>query len=204
MTWEGFYLVCFGVGLVFSILAFVTGLGHLHLGVHVPMHHGLSIGHVHGGQTLRAGGSGEAASLWNGFTLTAFLCWFGGAGYLLTRHGNFLVSVVLVLATLSGFIGGALVFFFMAKVLAPHEHELTEEETAMPGVVGRVSAAIRPQGVGEIVFTQLGALCSAPARAEDGSAIGKDEEVYVLRYEGGIAYVRRWEDLPITDLEQKL
>lgn len=203
MTWEGFYLICFGVGLVFSILAFLTGLGHLHLGGHIPIHHGFSIGHITGGHGVHGGGVGQSVSLWNGFTLTAFLCWFGGAGYLLTRYGSFLVSVVLVLATLSGLVGGALIFLFMAKVIAPHEHELTEEETAMPGVVGRVSAAIRPQGIGEIVFIQLGALCSAPARAEDGSAIEKDEEVYVLRYERGIAYVRRWEDLPITDTEQK-
>jgi membrane protein implicated in regulation of membrane protease activity len=198
MTWEGFYLVCFGVGLVLSILAFASGLGHLHIGGHFSMHHGGVLGHVHGGS------SGQSVSIWNGFTITAFLCWFGGAGYLLTRFGSFFVSVVLILATLSGLIGGAVIFLFMAKVIAPHEHELTEEETAMPGVVGRVSAAIRPQGVGEIVFTQLGALCSAPARADDGSTIAKDEEVYVLRYEGGIAYVRRWEDLPITDMEQKL
>jgi hypothetical protein len=32
-------------------------------------------------------------------------------------------------------------------------------------------------------------------RAEEGEAIGKGEEVYVIRYEKGIAYVKRWEDL---------
>lgn len=204
MTWEGFYLICFGVGLVLSVLAFVTGLGHLHIGGHLPMHHGFSLQHGLGGHCAHGTSPAEAMSPWNGFTLMAFLCWFGGAGYLLTKYGSFLVSVVLLLAMLSGFIGGALIFLFMAKVIAPHERELTAEDTAMPGVVGRVSAAIRPQGVGEIVFTQLGALCSAPARADDGGAIEKDAEVYVLRYEGGIAYVRRWEDLPIIDVEQKL
>lgn len=213
MNWESFYLTCFGVGLVFSVLAFVSGLGHLHLGGHFPIGHGVSLGHIHGGHgfghgvlgkgALGKGGSTQGVSLWNGFTVTAFLCWFGGAGYLLTRYGGFLTSVVLLLATGLGIVGGALVFLFMARVIAPHEHALTAEETAMPGVVARVSAAIRPEGVGEIVFPQLGSLRSAPARADLGSRIEKDEEVYVLRYENGIAYVRRWEDLPITDLEQK-
>lgn len=208
MNWESFYLTCFGIGLVFSVLAFVSGLGHLHLGGHFPIGHGVSLGHIHGGHVLGKGalgrgGSGQGVSLWNGFTVTAFLCWFGGAGYLLTKYGGFLTSIVLLLATLIGLVGGALIFLFMARVIAPHEHVLTAEETAMPGVVGRVSAAIRPEGVGEIVFSQQGAWRSAPARADMGSGIEKNEEVYVLRYENGIAYVRRWEDLPITDLEQK-
>ena len=29
---------------------------------------------------------------------------------------------------------------------------------------------------------------------EDGGPISKQEEVFVVRYERGIAYVRRWED----------
>jgi membrane-bound ClpP family serine protease len=188
------------------VLAFVGGFGHLHLGGHFPSGHGFSLGHIHGGHVVGrgvSGPSGQGVSVWNGFTITAFLCWFGGAGYLLTRYGGFLTSVVFFLATLLGAIGGGLIFLFMAKVVAPHEHPLTAEETAMPGVVARVSAAIRPEGVGEIIYTQLGALCSAPARSDMGSGIAKDEEVYVLRYENGIAFVRRWEDLPITDVEQK-
>ena len=36
--------------------------------------------------------------------------------------------------------------------------------------------------------------CSG-ARSEDGTAIPKGAEVVVQRYEKGIAYVRRWEDM---------
>jgi len=45
-----------------------------------------------------------------------------------------------------------------------------------------------------MVYEQLGAVRSAPARAENGEAIQKQEEVFVVRYEKGIAYVRRWTD----------
>jgi membrane-bound ClpP family serine protease len=124
-----------------------------------------------------------------------FLCWFGAAGYLLTRYGSFVATVVVVLAAICGLIGGAIIFLFLTRVLMPHEHELTADETDVVGAVGRVSSAIRPAGTGEIVYEQLGALRSAPARSEDGEPIQKQEEVFVVRYEKGIAYVRRWAEV---------
>jgi membrane protein implicated in regulation of membrane protease activity len=125
-----------------------------------------------------------------------FLCWFGAAGYLLTRYGSFVAGIVVVFAGVCGMAGGAIVFFFLARVMLPHEHELTADETEVVGVVGRISAPIRVGGIGEIVYEQLGARHSAPARSEDGVAIQKQEEVFVVRYEKGVAYVRRWDDLP--------
>lgn len=202
MNWEFVYLLCFGLGLVFSILAVLSGGDlHLHFHGHLPVGHGAGLSHGHSGLGHHSGAVSEP-SFWNGFTITAFLCWFGGTGFLLTKYGGFVVSVVFLLALLGGLAGGGFVFLFLARVVAPHEHELTAEETAMLGVVARVSAAIRPEGVGEIVFSQLGALRSAPARSESGQTIAKDEEVYVLRYESGIAYVSRWEDLPINNFER--
>jgi membrane protein implicated in regulation of membrane protease activity len=123
-----------------------------------------------------------------------FLCWFGAAGYLLTRYSDFVAAVVLALSAACGVAGGAIVFAFLTRVLLPHERELTADETEIIGAVGRLSAAIQPGGTGEILYTQLGALRSSPARSEDGSPIPKQEEVFVVRYEKGIAYVRRWEE----------
>ena len=68
------------------------------------------------------------------------------------------------------------------------------------GVVGRVSCPVRAGGTGEIVYEQLGATRSAIARSEDGESLEKETEVYVIRYEKGIAYVKRWEDLPLASL----
>jgi membrane-bound ClpP family serine protease len=124
-----------------------------------------------------------------------FLCWFGAAGYLLTRYGSFVAAVVVVLAGICGVAGGAIIFLFLTRVLMPHEHELTADETEVVGAVGRVTSPIWPAGTGEIVYEQLGALRSAPARSEDGAPISKQEEVFVVRYEKGIAYVRRWEEV---------
>jgi membrane protein implicated in regulation of membrane protease activity len=199
MNWETFYFVCFLVGLFLSAFSLLGGMGHFSGHIHLPhaghmgqVPHG---GHVpHGASGAAAGGSANVP-WWNAFSMMIFLCWFGAAGYLLTRYGSFLALVVLVLSAICGLAGGALVFLFLTRVLLPHERELTADETEVIGAVGHVSSAIRAGGTGEIVYEQLGARCSAPARSENGEAIQKQEEVYVVRYERGIAYVRRWEDV---------
>ena len=186
MTWELFYLVCFVLGLLLCVISLFTG-GHTHGGhfhLHVP--HGARIGHTH---------ASNGVSPFNGFTITAFLCWFGGVGYLLRTHSGFLAPFILLLSTLSGIAGGALIFWFLAAVLMPRERTLTAEETAITGVVGRVTGSLLPDRTGEIIYTQLGARKSSPARSEDGSAIERGSEVVVLRYERGVAYVREWHDI---------
>ena len=67
----------------------------------------------------------------------------------------------------------------------------------MAGVLAQVSDSIRASdGIGEIIYSQTGARRAAAARSEDGHAIERGVEVVVIRYERGIAYVRRWDDLP--------
>jgi len=200
--WEGFYFACFVAGLLLSVISLIGGMGHISWHFHPPHVPGAS--HVPHGVVHHAGsaGSGRVSAngsatipWWNAFSIMVFLCWFGAAGYLLTRYGTFVASVVFGLAALCGVVGGAVIFWFLAKVLLPHERELTAEETAVAGAVGKVSAAIRAGGTGEILYEQMGARRAAPARADLGEPIPRGEEVFVVRYEKGIAYVRRWEDL---------
>ena len=201
MNWETFYLVCFLAGLFLSVLSLLGGMGHFGGHVHMPhaahIPHGMPhAGHLpqgaHGATTAQGGAN---VPWWNAFSIMVFRCWFGAAGYLLTRWGSFVTLVVLVLAVICGLAGGAIVFFFLTKVLLPHERELTADETAVVGVVGRLSASIRGGGTGEMVYEQMGARRSAPARSEDGMPMDKQVEVFVVRYDKGIAYVRRWDDV---------
>jgi len=197
--WEGFYFACFVAGLLLSLISLIGGMGHISWHFHPPhVPSALHVTHVGPGHVAGSGSGGHGAATvpwWNAFSIMVFLCWFGAAGYLLTRYGSLVASAVFVLAGICGLCGGALIFWFLTKVLLPHERELTADETAVAGAVGRVSAAIRAGGVGEILYDQLGARRSAPARSEVGEAIPSGEEVFVVRYEGGIAYVRKWEDL---------
>jgi membrane protein implicated in regulation of membrane protease activity len=201
MNWESFYLICFLLGLLLSVLSLLGGMGHF--GGHVNLPHIPHAGHIphvpHGvasaSHAIDASGQGGATvPWWNAFSIMIFLCWFGAAGYLLTRYGGMVTGLVLVLAAICGIAGGSILFAFLTKVLLPHERELTADETAVVGVVGRVSSPIRIDGTGEIVYQQMGAVRSAAARSEDGEAFQKEDEVYVIRYEKGIAYVRRWDE----------
>ena len=203
MNWETFYLVCFLAGLMLSFISLLGGMGHFGGHVHVPHVHVPHAAHVpHAvmpGDTAVAGAQGgPQVPWWNTFSVMIFLCWFGAAGFLLTKYGSFVAGVVVVLAGICGVAGGAIIFLFLTRVLMPHDREMTADETAVVGAVGRVSSPIRADGTGEIVYQQLGATCSAIARAEDGGAIGKEEEVYVIRYEKGVAYVRRWDELEMA------
>jgi hypothetical protein len=157
MNWESFYLICFLLGLLLSAISLLGGMGHFGGHIHIPhAPHLPSAGHLpHGGAGLRAGTA--TIPWWNAFSIMIFLCWFGAAGYLLTRYGSFVALVVLVLAVICGVAGGTILFLFLTRVLLPHERELTAEETDVVGVVGRVSSAVRAGGIGEMVYEQLGA-----------------------------------------------
>lgn len=177
--WNAVYLTCFGVGLVLSFVSFFAGGLHLHVG-HLQ---------VHG-----ARGGRHAASPVNGFTLMAFLCWFGGAGFLMHRANVFGASLVLLFSALSGLAGAAILFWFLTAVLMKNERTLRPEDTEIVGVIGRLSAATPAHGLGEMLYAQNGARRSAPVRSDTGEAIERGAEVIVMRYERGVAYVKRWND----------
>jgi membrane protein implicated in regulation of membrane protease activity len=181
MSWEGFYFGCFLVGFLFSVLSFLAGSGHLHL-------------HLPGGAHGQVGGKGPQSPV-NVGTIAAFLAWFGGTGYLLTRYSNVWALLALGLAVLSGLAGAAAVFWFLVKVLMADEQELDPADYDMIGALGRVSSTVRVGGTGEMIFSQAGARRAASIRSESGEAIAKGVEVVVTRFEKGIAYVRRWEEI---------
>ena len=195
MNWADFYLICFVVGLAFSLLSFLAGgmRWHLHL-PHLP--HGATphvpLGHSHG-----AGGRGQAGpvSPFNFVTFTAFLAWFGGTGFLLTRYWTVWFVAGLGVASLSGVIGAGIIYLFLSKVLMSAEENLDPADYEMVGVLGRTSMPIRVGGTGEIIFSQAGTRKTCGARSEDGAAVEKGSEVIVTRYEKGIAYVRLWEEM---------
>ena len=190
MTWSDFYLICFLVGFAFSLISLLAGSVHVHLPhIHLP---GLHVGHA---GAPHAGGAGEGVSPLNAGTIAAFLAWFGGTGYLLSRYYGVWYLLALGVAILSGIGGAAVVFWFLAKVLMSREENLDPADYDMIGVLGKLSMPIRQGGTGEIVFSQAGTRHACGARSDDGIPIKRGAEVVVTRFEAGIAYVRRWEDL---------
>jgi hypothetical protein len=220
VTWANFYLVCFAVGFAFSAISFLGGgsrwrfhlphlphgAGHIPVSGHVQVGGGHAVGaHAHAVaghpvSAAAAGGPVRAAtdlsiSPFNFVTFTAFLAWFGGTGYLLTRYSRLWFVTGLGIALISGLAGGGIVFLFLSKVLTSEEENMDPADYEMVGVLGRTSIPIREGGTGEIIYSQAGTRRTCGARSEQGIAVEKGSEVVVTRYEKGIAYVRLWTEL---------
>jgi membrane protein implicated in regulation of membrane protease activity len=183
MSWENFYLATFLVGFLLSALSVLGGA------LHVPHFHG----HAHGHGFGKGGGRG-GVSPFNFGTINAFLCWFGGTGYLLERYSNVWAYLALGISLMSGVGGGAIIFLFLWK-LNKHDQPLDPADYDMIGVLGKVASPIRKGGTGELIYSRAGSRRCAAARSEDGVEIPRDSEVVVTRFEKGIVYVRRWDEL---------
>lgn len=216
MTWANFYLICFVVGFAFSFIGFLSGGMHrLHI-PHLPHGHGPigrgAFGHTghapigtHASAPQAGGGAGKGSthpsgvSPFNFITLTAFLAWFGGTGYLLTRYETLWFLTGLALALLSGLIGASLVYLFLGRVLTSPNEDMDQADYEMVGVLGRTSLPIREGGTGEIIYSQAGTRRTCGARSENGAPIARGTEVVVTRYDKGIAYVRLWAEISGED-----
>lgn len=210
MQWSEIYLICFGIGTLWSLASLLMGGMHLGHGSHGHAH----VGHAHAhGPHAHGHGQGRIDqhidqagwASWLGTLLTpgclaVFLAWFGGIGYLLTRHSALGDWADLAIAILVGLAGAVLLGLFL-RWLQSHEQPLESTDTDVIGTLGKVSSTIRPTGVGEVIYVRDGSRRAIPARAEDGLQISRDEEVVVTRYEQGIAYVRTWAALTQPDAD---
>jgi len=216
LDWSDFYLICFAVGFCFSFFSFIFGgsrFGRLHLphfhghsvpaahtpvaGGHAPVAHG-PVAHGTAGshsQVANHAARGSNVSPFNPPSLAAFLAWFGGTGYLLTRFSSVWVGLGLLLSVGAGIVGGGIIFLFLSRVLISDEENMDAADYEMVGVLGRLCVSIREGGTGEILYSQAGTRRVCGARSEDGSAIAKGTEVVVTRYDKGIAYVRLWSEM---------
>jgi hypothetical protein len=213
-SWSDFYLICFAVGFCFSFFSFVLGgsrVGRLHLPhfhghsvAHMPAAHG-SVGHApaaggHGANSPASDGGTHAprstsVSPFNPPVIAAFLAWFGGTGYLLTRFSAVWVGLGLLASVGSGLVGGGIIFLFLSKILISDQEFLDPADFEMVGVLGKLSVPIRVGGTGELIYSQAGTRRVCGARSENGEVIAKGTEVVVTRYEKGIAYVRLWSEM---------
>ena len=198
MTWSGFYLFCFLFGFTFSGLTFLAGAVHIHLpfGLHLPAHGGHPATGSHGGVAVKGPGTraGSPLSWFNASTIMAFLAWFGGAGYILTRASHLVALVCLALAALSGLLAGMIVYRFMLKLTRASDSQMLDSDYRIEGSVGTLSMPIREKGTGEVIFSLGGVRRCAGARSETGELVEKGAEVVIERYEKGIAYVKRWDE----------
>lgn len=209
MTWQDIYLICFVVGIGWTLLTLLMGGLHLHLphihahGVGMHTHVGGGHGHSHG-STSHGAGAGQhqgnhlgmtwISSLLNPSAASVFLAWFGGAGYLLTRGALFTFWLVLAISMVTG-TAGAFAIAWVMRLVTLHEKPLDPGDYELVGVLGTVTSVVRPGGVGEMVYVREGARRPLAVKAERGAPIDRGTEVVVTRFENGIAYVKTWSEI---------
>jgi membrane protein implicated in regulation of membrane protease activity len=198
---ETIFLACFAFGALFTLVSVVLGFGG-HGAAHLG--HGLhGVGHVHAdvghggadqghGVSAHAGASGIGSlPLLNASSAVGGLTWFGAAGYLLSRLGDWALVAVILGALLAGAIGWYLVARFLGFVLAG-EREMDPADYRLEGTVGQLSVSIPAGGTGEVMFSKVGSRRSEAARALDGEAIARGSEVVITAYTDGFATVQPW------------
>jgi hypothetical protein len=211
------FIFCFSFGVAFTLISFLGGHAlhgvgqHGDSGAHAPVAHGhaaaahagpaahgahAAAGHAtgHGAHAAHADdGEGLLAGLHlSPTTASVFLAWFGGVGYATYELLGLAAALGLILAALAGLVGATLVTVFLVRLLIPGQTFLGDADVVGEGTLARVSRDIRPEGIGEIVYTVAGTRQSDGARSVDGRAIARGTEVVVTRLERGIAYVQPW------------
>ena len=182
---ETFFLALFLIGLTFTVASFLLGFAELDLSL--PGLPEWEFGPPE---------SPDSLSPVNVSTVTAFVTWFGGVGYLLSVQDRFGAPLVVALSALGGLAGAAIVFLVFARFLLPGQTPyMRAEDYRVQGALARVTVPMQGDRIGEVVYVKGGTTRSEGARSADGSALPRGSEVVILRYERGIAYVESLEKL---------
>lgn len=137
--------------------------------------------------TWLSASAGWTLSWLSPLTLAAGALWFGGAGLVAENTlPRGLGVLILVLAVLGALLGAAVVRALMAALLRAGTPPLSGDAI---GAVGTLSAPIRVDGPGEVIYTLEGLHRSAAARSVDGRPLPRGANVVIVRRERGIAWV---------------
>lgn len=178
------YLICFGVGIVFTVVSAVMA--------------DVFGGHEAGGHD-GAGGHAEAgfdSSDMPGFsplsptTIASFVTAFGGFGMIFTkieRTSSPWLSVPLSLA--GGFLIALAVFVLFRGIFRRTQGSSESRVSKLAGTTATIITPIPPNGVGEIAYVSSGSRYTAPARSVSGAEIANGRPVRIARIVGSQFYV---------------
>jgi membrane protein implicated in regulation of membrane protease activity len=119
--------------------------------------------------------------------------WFGAGGLITDLAVPALSGPVAVAAA----VVGALVVRMLVAAFARADSEPLYADAT--GAVGVLNAAIRPDGVGEVIYVLEGLHRTAAAKSLDGTSLPRGTNVVIVRRERGVAYVSPLD--PLSPLE---
>ena len=181
------YLLCFGVGFVFTLISAVVGhLFDAHAGGDVQGDLGTG-GHAEAGFE-HAGMPGM--SIFSPTVIASFITAFGAFGMILSKikiTSHPWVSAPL--AVLIGLVIAAGVFFMFNKLFSKTQASSEGCIATLLGTSATIITPIPQHGVGEIAYVQGGSRYTAPARSESGAAVANGQSVKICRIVGTQFYV---------------
>lgn len=179
------YLICLGVGFVFTLFSAI--FGHI-------FGHGGHDGHVDG-----SGGHAEAGidssdmpgvSAFSPTIIASFITAFGGFGIIFheipATHNPWASAP---LAVVAGFLVAAGVLWLLRQLFSKTQSSSESKVGSLVGQVATIITSIPENGVGEIAYVQGGTRYSAPAREERGTSVPVGKSVKITRVVGTQFYV---------------
>jgi len=178
------YSVCFGVGLVFTILSAVLGQlfgGHdAHSDVGTGGH--ADAGFEHTGM--------PGVAPFSPTTIASFLTAAGGFGMIFSRiHATSSVFISAPLSIISGLAVAASVFYIFERVFQKTQSSSEGQVRELVGQMASIITPIPENGVGEIAYVQAGTRYTAPARTDRGLRVSSGQDVRIVRIVGSQFYV---------------
>jgi membrane protein implicated in regulation of membrane protease activity len=120
---------------------------------------------------------------------------FGGAGVLLTRYTTLGAAAVLAGSLLLAVALSLAVYFLYVRRMKQAENSIGMSIRELAGRIGEVSAAIPPQGYGEVVVKAGAGLTNQIAASFEGESLEAGARVVVVEVKGDTVYVSRLEKL---------
>ncbi|PKO19419.1 hypothetical protein CVU37_04305 [candidate division BRC1 bacterium HGW-BRC1-1] len=187
------FLGCFLVGFALTLISLLFGFDHGGgEGVHFGDGSGMDMGD--GGDAGDGGGGGHHASFFSYTGMLMFLTCFGGVGYILNRHASGALLFILTGSVVAGMLGATVMFLYFNHFLRHGETPMNPSDYQMAGTLGRITSGIRLGETGEVTYVQGGARKTIGARSDEDLPHPQGEEVVIVRYERGLAYVRSVRD----------
>ncbi len=181
------FLICFGVGLLFTIITAFTS--HFWGGHDAADTGGGMDGHAEAGFGTHDMPGFSALSP---TTIASFITAFGGFGMIFNRiEATSSPFISLPLAALGGFGIAAGVLWLFRLVFRKTQGSSESRVATLVGLTASIITPIPENGVGEIAYVQSGSRYSAPARAENDAAIANGATVKITRIVGTQFYVSK-------------
>ena len=177
------YFMCFGVGLLFTVMSAVFGsLFGGHDG-EIGTHGHAEAGFDHSGM--------PGISPFSPTTIAAFLTAFGGFGMIFSKIEATSNPWLSIPASTACGLGVAAAVMALFGFIFSRTQSSSESRVAT--LIGKEATVITPistDGVGEIAYVQGGSRYTAPARLEgEAEQVGKGQTVIIVRIVGSQYYV---------------